>query len=254
MTTVNPKELLDPALNFESVQRGTNTLLREYEYIKATRRNRASFTDRVAEVIENRPDLHTPTDLHQLIELLCPDFSYDVVERSVEIAAYMMNICVPSIVRCDGVGRGGTGAREDPICSTQVPSDFGEGGSGLRLEFFDLCERTLRESFASFNRNNGVDGESDAVEYTPDDARVLGELFSATLHKDPEGHSHLSPSPLLVKDAIKTGFRSIQTSTWSTETFMARAYFEFVKRLVDSAATARVGDEERGGESGWETG
>ncbi|KAJ3187997.1 hypothetical protein HDU85_006390 [Gaertneriomyces sp. JEL0708] len=71
---------------FDSVLRGTNTILREYEYVKACRRNRLTFIKRLSESLNHSAGPFSATEFHHLVELVCPDFPGALVEKGVEIA------------------------------------------------------------------------------------------------------------------------------------------------------------------------
>ncbi|KAJ3183052.1 hypothetical protein HDU87_007474 [Geranomyces variabilis] len=95
----------------EYVNRGTNTLLREFEFVQATPANRTSFVDRFADTLEARTAVsYTAAEYQHLVELICSDFPRDLTARAAEIAAahgssalgrdYGVKIDIPVFVEC----------------------------------------------------------------------------------------------------------------------------------------------------------
>ncbi|KAJ3019923.1 hypothetical protein HKX48_001567 [Thoreauomyces humboldtii] len=108
-----------------NVRRGTNTLLREYEYVRATPRNRLDFCDRFADVLSGRTAAsYTATEYHHLVELICPDFPRDVILQAAELA-----------VRLDGGVSTSLGTPQSVSSSNQKMPTVAFVGS-LRICFF----------------------------------------------------------------------------------------------------------------------
>ena len=83
---------LDPSVflheYFSSVNNGTHTLFRDYYFVSATPRNRSSFLKNFWDMFKHMAtngDLLNIKDFHSLVCLLCPDFSYDILQRTVKI-------------------------------------------------------------------------------------------------------------------------------------------------------------------------
>eukprot|EP00842_Homolaphlyctis_polyrhiza_P003963 jgi/Hompol1/4568/HPOL_003709-RA len=72
---------------FDKVRRGTNVVGREYDYVRCTPRNRAAFVRRCADALKT--DALTVHELHQFIELLCPDFPVSVLDRTGLTMSYL---------------------------------------------------------------------------------------------------------------------------------------------------------------------
>jgi len=73
---------------FKSVYDGTNTFFREYSYIYATPRNRSSFIRNFWSTFKHiggDGDLLRINDYYALLCLLCRDFNYDIVEKTVNV-------------------------------------------------------------------------------------------------------------------------------------------------------------------------
>ncbi|XP_033098505.1 UPF0705 protein C11orf49 homolog [Anneissia japonica] len=74
--------------SFQSVQFGTHTLYREFDFIQKTSHNRASFICtfwKCYKYIGKSGDLLNVQEYHSLLCLLCPDFPLDVVQRTAHI-------------------------------------------------------------------------------------------------------------------------------------------------------------------------
>ena len=69
---------------FKSVSDGNNVISRDFKYINATPRNRASFVRNFQDSHGSMPgdERVTAEDYHQLLCLLCPDFSPSVVQAA----------------------------------------------------------------------------------------------------------------------------------------------------------------------------
>ncbi|XP_068595432.1 centriolar satellite-associated tubulin polyglutamylase complex regulator 1 [Brachionichthys hirsutus] len=73
---------------FSSVKNGNHVLFREYDYVRATPHNRASFIRvfwRSYRQIGRRGDLLSSLEYMSLLQLLCPDFPVDVVQSAARI-------------------------------------------------------------------------------------------------------------------------------------------------------------------------
>jgi len=66
---------------FESVANGTNVLLREYEYIISTKRNRAFFIHYFYESFKNTKKLLSLDMIYQYCRLITASFSYDLIKK-----------------------------------------------------------------------------------------------------------------------------------------------------------------------------
>ncbi|XP_071505130.1 centriolar satellite-associated tubulin polyglutamylase complex regulator 1-like [Diadema antillarum] len=83
---------VDPAIflqeYFTSILNGSHVLYREYDYIRSTPHNRASFVRlfwRCFSYIGKQGDLLTVREYHSLLNLLCPDFPLEPVHRTARI-------------------------------------------------------------------------------------------------------------------------------------------------------------------------
>ncbi|ORX55391.1 hypothetical protein BCR36DRAFT_347178 [Piromyces finnis] len=76
---------------FESVANGTNVLLREYEYITSTKRNRAYFIYYFYESFKNTKKLLSVDMIYQFFKLISASFSYEVVEKSYYLVNHQNN-------------------------------------------------------------------------------------------------------------------------------------------------------------------
>ncbi|KAJ8248940.1 hypothetical protein GJAV_G00229430 [Gymnothorax javanicus] len=73
---------------FSSVRTGNHVLFREFSYVKATAHNRASFIRlfwRSFRQIGKNGDLLAMMDYSSLLQLLCPDFPVEVVQKAARI-------------------------------------------------------------------------------------------------------------------------------------------------------------------------
>jgi len=69
---------------FNTVLNGTHVLLREYSYVNSCARNRWDFIKSVWEAFAELPaELEvTPVEMTELIQLLCPDFPFELVSHA----------------------------------------------------------------------------------------------------------------------------------------------------------------------------
>nr|CAB3226506.1 UPF0705 protein C11orf49 homolog [Phallusia mammillata] len=73
---------------FRSVHKGTHTMFREFEYVRATPHNRSCFIKSVWSCfrhIASHGELLSVKEYHSLLCLLCNDFPLDVVQRTARI-------------------------------------------------------------------------------------------------------------------------------------------------------------------------
>ncbi|XP_006821066.1 centriolar satellite-associated tubulin polyglutamylase complex regulator 1-like [Saccoglossus kowalevskii] len=73
---------------FTSIHQGNHTLFREYSFIRSTAHNRSSFTRtfwKCYKHIGKNGDLLNVKEYHSLLCLLCPDFPFDLVQKTARI-------------------------------------------------------------------------------------------------------------------------------------------------------------------------
>ncbi|XP_034031605.1 UPF0705 protein C11orf49 homolog [Thalassophryne amazonica] len=73
---------------FSSVKNGNHVLFREYNFVRATPHNRASFIKvfwRCFRQVGKRGDLLSVLEFKSLLQLLCPDFPVEIVQRAARI-------------------------------------------------------------------------------------------------------------------------------------------------------------------------
>ncbi|XP_064602374.1 centriolar satellite-associated tubulin polyglutamylase complex regulator 1-like isoform X2 [Liolophura sinensis] len=73
---------------FSALRDGNHTMFREYSFVRATSHNRASFVHLFwssFKQIGERGDLLSIKEYHSLVQLLCPDFPFDVLQKTARI-------------------------------------------------------------------------------------------------------------------------------------------------------------------------
>ncbi|KAJ3411159.1 hypothetical protein HDV05_002673 [Chytridiales sp. JEL 0842] len=156
--------------------------MREFAYVQGTTWNRLAFSRVIQDVLDEKSGIEPlkAKDIHQLLELMCPDIPLELVERCAEITSFTMGLDVPMIVK--------TANRQ--CYSVQVPvEEFAQNFKRhfLLMEYVDQVEKSLREAFSMLHKTNMADGKesgSSEPRYTSEDMAFLQENFSKTLEKD----------------------------------------------------------------------
>ncbi|KAI8593723.1 hypothetical protein BDZ88DRAFT_503447 [Geranomyces variabilis] len=208
---------------FDSVNRGTNTLLREFEFVQATPANRISFVDRFADTLEARTAVsYTAVEYQHLVELICPDFSRDLTTRAAQIAAaqasiapgrdYGVKIDIPVFVKC-------------------LKACF------LFLEFIELTGRTMKLASAKFPVSHFLEQPPETVGCQAQSPEERLSLKTAILEALDAALVNVPPRYLIPPAAaLRHGATAIETYTKQCTAFVCTdchaAYIAAVLRQI----------------------
>ncbi|KAI9105304.1 hypothetical protein DFS34DRAFT_644117 [Phlyctochytrium arcticum] len=161
---------------FDSVNRGTNALLREFEYVKATPRNRATFVDQFAETLTGRNGAYSVTEYHHLVELICPDFPLSIITRAMEFADCRGGTSKPTFDDDKNLNRCKCSCHSFLPCLRLCLAYF---------EFWDVSYHALKETFATaysdmFEKSQEVPKKAPKVDETR-------EIILAAIEKTSKG-------------------------------------------------------------------
>ncbi|KAI8814180.1 hypothetical protein BJ742DRAFT_786710 [Cladochytrium replicatum] len=214
--------------SFESVKLGVNVLSREFEYVKATTRNRLSFANQLLQALFSWPDNYTANALHQAIELVCPDFPADVVERSAEIASYILSMCVPNISR--------TSQEPFPV-AVPVPK-FIECFRiyFVFMEFLGTMQKAIRDAFSNFYKTKILESKNticnEIASYTDREVQILEAATWKTFLKSSGGQGMIQIDPPVVQDMIRISFRNGAPLLNPVHHGPSVVYFELVREMM----------------------
>ncbi|KAJ8326582.1 hypothetical protein QVD99_006703 [Batrachochytrium dendrobatidis] len=76
---------------FDTVRRGQNIIGREFEYVQGSLHNRAAFMSKYSQAL-HQDGKYSITELHQLAELICPDFPLSIIESTRDIVYHILEI------------------------------------------------------------------------------------------------------------------------------------------------------------------
>ncbi|KND04091.1 uncharacterized protein SPPG_01532 [Spizellomyces punctatus DAOM BR117] len=217
---------------FDSVLRGTNTLLREYEYVKATPQNRLSFVDRFGEVLKGRNASYTATEYHHLVELICPDFPYDVIARAMDIAECRGKVSVTY--------------DDNGLAKPKLPGSMFIPCLRIcfsYLEFFELSHHALREGFAkaySQTCNSELQAGCTAPEESGDEKEItktVSETLSNAINKLQTDGLFIPPEPAIER-AIRAACKHIHETPMSFPD-VYQSFLTEILKAVEDPRTAR---------------
>ncbi|KAJ3193662.1 hypothetical protein HK101_004402 [Irineochytrium annulatum] len=168
---------------FEGVRNGSNVVLREFAYVKATVRNRLSFVDRLEECLaaQTASDVKmteasfSARDYHQFIDLISLDVPYSLTEVD-RLKALLKVINAKS-------------SKTEPFAVAIPTSEFTFYFKTClcNYEFIEALERIVRESFSNLNKQrlvNGDEAHSAEAPYAPTDLSTVRCFFEAELFKE----------------------------------------------------------------------
>ncbi|KAI9202850.1 uncharacterized protein BJ171DRAFT_625906 [Polychytrium aggregatum] len=220
---------------FESVRLGTNILLRDFEYVKATTRNRISFAHLLESILNSKADRHTALELHQLAELICTDFPGEIVERAAEIASYSLGLCIPDLWHHPSM------QPDKQTVQLPIPEFIKVFRTYFSfLEFFEMCEEILRDTLSTFHQNNLMAGRqhvnSDDV-FTVEDISILEDIYVDYLKRRLcrlEGFSVLVLPHELAVDIVHRAFQTERAARVPSYSSASIIYFQLTREIVDS--------------------
>ena len=157
---------------FQSIKNGSNTIKRQYSYIKSTTVNRRGFIRIFQEtIIGDINKVLSVFDIHALVELLCSDFPLDVIVQSCLIA-------------CHETIQPGSDLKSIDFLQHQLSiQDFLDvfKVAFVYEEFFQHCKDLLKNSWYSMKNRTFT---SEVCRVHNEDLKQLEDTFTSTLKRN----------------------------------------------------------------------
>ncbi|KAL2093485.1 hypothetical protein ACEWY4_010797 [Coilia grayii] len=177
---------------FNSVKNGNHVIFREFNYVKATQHNRASFIRifwRCFRQIGKNGDLLAAMEYSSLLQLLCPDFPTEMVQNAARTVLF--DDAVDSLM-----------SFSDFLYSFQIQLFFEEYLESVLVIYQDLLSgknpnTVIVPTSSSVEQLNSIaEDESEAHEAV--DSAVFAECIEALC----ERFKHSHPSPAAVREIL----------------------------------------------------
>ncbi|KAI8928245.1 hypothetical protein BC831DRAFT_510167 [Entophlyctis helioformis] len=209
---------------FDKVRRGSNVLGREFEYIRSTPRNRLAFAQRLSEVVRQ------VTEIHQLAQLVCPDFPIGILRRVGQVVCYQHNVRVKGVpaaldVTADLDGADCRLVDDEPV----VPCKAFMAAFKVCFVYHEFMEHLIeivKDTISSFHgallgNMHGVAGQPPS--YTPGERRELERAttervacLAKTYNATPAGggcSGRMCPPAASIEHALERAYSSSRLGT-----------------------------------------
>ncbi|XP_063053473.1 centriolar satellite-associated tubulin polyglutamylase complex regulator 1 [Engraulis encrasicolus] len=178
---------------FNSVKNGNHVMFREFNYIKATQHNRASFLRifwRCYRQLGKNGDLLAAMEYSSLLQLLCPDFPSEMVQNAARIVLF--DDAVDSVM-----------SFSDFLYSFQIQLYFEEFLESVLVIYQDLLSgknpnTVIVPTSSSVEQLNSLAEDDSEAAHEAVDSAVFAECIEALC----ERFKHSHPSPAAVKEIL----------------------------------------------------